>query len=1163
MAMNTTPNISLSILTKPNGILTKKLNLVGGRVESDSSECRMSSGIAKRITTNLKDLPALFSSLSNNQCVTTGWVDSDQQTVELMSRDKFDSKSYSYPAQTMPHGTYATRTLSSFTQQNASLIMFDYDDDASSPFKIDSPQDFIDALSKVIPDFDKISYVRTYSSSSAVYDAKTGETLKPASGFHIWMAIKDGSDLQRFGTALEKRLWLAGLGYIKVSKRNANLLTRTIVDTAVFSPERLCFEAGAVVTDDSIEQRLPSPEWNERAISSLDTSLVPDLSEMEERNYHTIILNEKLSDNVVRIKGEIKQNLAREIVHQAQMSGRLLAQTQAMKMVDNLEKHILPPFHTIYFEDGSQATILEIVANPAFYDGKECLDPIREDKGFGRSKVYANMDQAVPRPVIHSFVEGSRNFDLLNSLKLLHTKTEDEEFMQLRELVTEYENQDSEYFKPIELSPGINLIKGEKGTGKTVTVSQTIKETNLSVLGVTPRIGLTQTMAKDFELACYNEDEMQETHVLRSQRRLAICYDSLHKMAGQYFDIVVADEIIQIMRHVKSSSVKYKFICLNVLRSLILNAKYVIMMDADISADYLGLLQDPDLGCCKLNVDIKLTYNHYKPAKEQKRKIFNYVQDDGSEDEVAWGLSLLDYTKHNGTFIATNSRANAYNMANEILESWGNKIVLEQGHFITEYNGRRVITITSDNSGLKEVADFVKNINENLRPSDVFIASPSLGTGVSIKTVNGKSLFNRVYFRFTKRAGNTSADCSQHIARIRGCTELHGVIIDTKKLDETDPETIIDQEVYGRVKAVDSSVRAKDLNFDVYQNKYVFADNNWAQWFGRMTSFENADRNEFGEAFLNRLETEGYTIEPTIVYLTNSERKDKKELTKRIREDQKDRETELVIESPLINDDEKLALEAKTQHTVAEKRLLLKRITADHFGQYNQDGLAELLELSKANLKNRRMGLYFGMNTETLLITDLANRIDPEKMHIEKTTHYVRQKLILNIAELVGVTLDEDGLPVSDGQPLKDGIKAKVYNYLRERQEDVKTLLGVSVKYHDTMQGMATVVGNVLKSIGLKTVRKNFKVPSGIMKIPKICPDALLVLRNDIVLARLNSPERLLQPLTEPPQAIASYVANYAAGMPHKAAKEHRYISQLNPTEASLFSTFVGRISSI
>ena len=144
--------------------------------------------------------------------------------------------------------------------------------------------------------------------------------------------------------------------------------------------------------------------------------------------------------------------------------------------------------------------------------------------------------------------------------------------------------------------------------------------------------------------------------------------------------------------------------------------------------------------------------------------------------------------------------------------------------------------------------------------------------------------------------------------------------------------------------------------------------------------------------------------------------------------------------------------------TMPEKRQLLKKVTADHFGQYNQDGLAELLALTKANLKNRRMGLYLGMNVETLFVTDLANRLDQEKMHIEKTTHYARQKLILSVAGLIGITYDQDGLPVSDGEPLKDGVKAMVYNYLRDHKDDVKTLLGVTVKHHDTMQGIATTL---------------------------------------------------------------------------------------------------------
>lgn len=1154
------PQVSLSIITKPSGILTKKLSVQQGRVISDSSECRISSAVANRITLPFDQVPQLLKELGNNQCCATGWANTDHTQVELMSRDKFESKHYQFPVQELPHGVYATRTLDSFTQKGQSLIMFDYDDDEACPYKINCPEQFIELLSQVIPDFNKTTYIRTFSTSSGVYDRTTGVCLKEAAGFHLWMVVPDGSDIQRFGEVLEKRLWLAGLGYIKVSTKNANLNIRTVIDTAVFSPERLVFEAGAVISDESIEQRLPSPEYNAKQYNLLDTKRLPNLSDLEEKSYQTAILNAKLADHVVKTKNEIKQRIADDFVVKAQMAGRIIPRSQAMRMVENLERHILPPFHIIYFADGSQATVMDIVANPMAFDGRECLDPIREDKGHGRSKIFANLDQAVPKPQIHSFVEGGRNFDLMASMKLLHVKTVDEEFTALRDLVTTYQSQDSEYFKAIELKPGINLIKGEKGTGKTFTIAETIRATELSVLGITPRIGLTETVSDDFGLSCYNDEKFKESHVLRSQKRLAICYDSIHKIAGQYFDIVVIDEIIQVMRHVKSSSVKFKFVCLNVLRSLILNARYVVMMDADISADYLGLLRDPDLGCCKQNVDINLILNHYKPAQRQGRKIYNYIDLEDKADEEAWGINLLEYVKDKGTFIATNARTQAYNVANEVLESWGLNVTLEQGHFITEVNGRRVITITSDNSGLSEVAQFVSNINKNLRPTDVFISSPSLGTGVSVNKREGKPVFERVYCRFTKRAGNTSADCSQHIARIRGCTEFHNIIIDTLEWQETDPELIVAQEIYGRVKAVDGYVRSNDLNFDPYMNKYVFADNNWGQWFGLMVSFENLDRNEFGLNFLTRLEQEGYTIETVKSEIAPEARTKKHEQTKRVKTKQKELETQLTVDSPLLTDEEKAELDAKSQLTVDEKRQMLKRSTADAFGEYNQDGLEGLLRLSKAALKYRRSGLYFGMNSETLLLTDLSNRLDHEKMHIEKTVHYPRWSLMISLASILGITLDNDKLPHSNGAVINDGVKVAFYNRLREEKEDVKTLLGINVGYHKEMHGISTVVGNAAKAMGLKLIRKSHKGPNGEIKVRVVCQESLATLRSDILRARAYSPSPLHTTLAEPPHSLVNYVAQYNAGMPERAPREHRYLSQLNDYEFDLLHKFIKRV---
>lgn len=1155
------PNISLSVLTKPNGILTKRLSLENGFVKSDASECKMNTGLADKVTLPFDQLPQLLAQLSSSQCITTGWVDSQQTRVELMSRGQYDAKNYNYPAQHLPHGTYATRTLDSFTQEGQSLIMFDYDDDPACPHRITSPEEFIHSLSKVIPNFDQVSYIRTYSSSSAVFNAHTNECIKPANGFHLYMVVNNGKDLQRFGEALEKRLWLAGYGYIKVSKKSASLLTRTIVDTAVFSPERLVFEAGAVIADENIYQKLPHPEFIEKNIQTLNTESVLSLTEEEERFFQSVVLNEKNSDKVVAEKREVKHRVAEELVAKGQAAGKLISLQQARRMVDILEKQILPPFQTIYFEDGTQATVLEIVANPAFYDGKDCLDPLREDKGYGKAKVYANLDQAMPRPQIHSFVEGGRSFDLMSSMRLLHVKTLDEELTSLQELVTDYTEQNSRYFQPIELKPGINLIKGEKGTGKTYTIAQTIKETELSVLGVTPRILLTKSMSESFGLSCYNDDEMNDSHVLLSQRKLAVCYDSLHKLAGQHYDIVIIDEIIQVMRHVKSSSVKYKFICLQVLRTLIMNARYVVMMDADISADYLQLLKDPELGCCKANMDIHLVVNTCKPAKEEGRKVYNYIDGEEKPDETAWSLDLIDYVENNGTLVATNSKAATYTLAQEVLESWGLKTTVEQGHFITEHEGRRVITITSDNSGDALVTDFIKDINQELRPTDVLLASPSLGTGVSVDAVEGKPFFSKIFGRFTKRAGNTSADCSQHIARIRQCHEYHLLLVDTAEWQETEPDTIVEREIFGRVKTVDLNVCKKDLNFDPNTNRYVFADNCWGAWFGQMTSFENIDRNEFGTNFLARLEQEGYTIEVITKAIDPALRTKKSDQQKRIKQEQRDYEVQLTIDSPLITDEEKAELDKKTQLTIEEKRLVLKKHTADTFGEYNKEGLEELLSLSDAKLKYRRQGLYFGMNPETLLITDLANRLDSEKQHIEKTVHYNRWSFMKYISSLLGVTIDTQGNAHYNDAFINDGVKSAVYNVLYERRDEVKVLFGRTIKYHKEPHSIATVVGNFIKDMGMKTKRENFQGPNGRIKVPKICMDSLSQLSFDIKRAQQGSPRELFRPLEEVPHVLMNYVAQLNAGTPHKAAKEHRYLSALNEFEANMFQNFVERIS--
>jgi hypothetical protein len=97
------------------------------------------------------------------------------------------------------------------------------------------------ALACVLPMIAKTARVVRPSTSSALRNATTGERYRGSGGLHLYSLVEDGTDIPRFIKALFERLWLAGLGWITVSACGA-LLTRSIVDVAVASPERLVFE---------------------------------------------------------------------------------------------------------------------------------------------------------------------------------------------------------------------------------------------------------------------------------------------------------------------------------------------------------------------------------------------------------------------------------------------------------------------------------------------------------------------------------------------------------------------------------------------------------------------------------------------------------------------------------------------------------------------------------------------------------------------------------------------------------------------------------------------------------------------------------------------------------------------------------------------------------
>ena len=160
------------------------------------------------------------------------------------------------------------------------LLLLDYD----PPKGADAlkPGALRDLLIQAVPVLAKCEMLISSSASSYIYRTRDGECLKGPGGMHVFVPVDDARDITAIGAAIDRRCWLAGLGYVENSKSGATLL-RSIVDTSVWQPERLSFDAGADCGA-GLEQRRPSPlHWAGQDLSFADVLLSDKEAEVVEQ----------------------------------------------------------------------------------------------------------------------------------------------------------------------------------------------------------------------------------------------------------------------------------------------------------------------------------------------------------------------------------------------------------------------------------------------------------------------------------------------------------------------------------------------------------------------------------------------------------------------------------------------------------------------------------------------------------------------------------------------------------------------------------------------------------------------------------------------------------------------------------------------------------------
>ena len=239
-----TSTAQITVFTSDNAPLCKRFTLKGDTIAKTTLATLYAGEAQVAPAATAADLAAILDSLNHRQAIAAGVLKRGRATsITTATKEGWGS---------------VARSLSNFTfPKGKGWLLWDYDDKTMPPevqARIDALGGPVAALFHIWPEARQAAHVIRPSSSDGI-TAPNHAKLKSA-GLHGFFLVQDVSQSRAILGTLEARAWAAGLAWVALSKSGA-LLHRSIIDTAVGSPERLIFEAPPIL--DAPVIRLPRP----------------------------------------------------------------------------------------------------------------------------------------------------------------------------------------------------------------------------------------------------------------------------------------------------------------------------------------------------------------------------------------------------------------------------------------------------------------------------------------------------------------------------------------------------------------------------------------------------------------------------------------------------------------------------------------------------------------------------------------------------------------------------------------------------------------------------------------------------------------------------------------------------------------------------------------
>ncbi len=583
---------------------------------------------------------------------------------------------------------------------------------------------------------------------------------------------------------------------------------------------------------------------------------------------------------------------------------------------------------------------------------------------------------------------------------------------------------------------GLIFIKSPMGTGKTVFIRklfELLQQRGETGIYTCPSIALTRQMRDELR----NKDGLNVIHysdaggcdlTLVSNFVGITTINSVWRFGGVKPHAVIIDESEQLLPVITSKIIDYPQSIMDYLRELCLNARTVILCDAQ-----MGKLTVDTMQRIKPNVDSLLIHNVFQTAKDKRVTMLSTKGEFWAKLE-----QLLNEGKK--VYISTSSKHEARALA-ELMKH--------------RYPTIACLTLVANDEDDVTLSVKLENIDEEVRKHQVVIASPVVSSGVSID-VEHFDVIMGYYLPHTPYTPSL-VTAVQQLGRVRKVKELYVFFQDRQSPSlETDPAKLLQDEIEASRKVLRKAGLYTEYLLDVVPEKLPAHV---------LMHYENEAKQNLldrqpKESFLFLLDEEGYQIafEPENPVAS----KHGGLLRAEYRGIAKAKYHNAIAAAPEMHIDDVAELKRKTNKT-KENYLSMSKAEACHFM------VVESKDFTAAHSELWASGLQSKINRLELLKThdDLVSKRDIEAREkaVEKSTELTDFKPLQSQKWIDSVVLsaffDEEGKPYEEVHNASPSvIKARDTllrdeNLLRLKRINVGQLRMYPLKVlNDQMRGM-------------------------------------------------------------------------------------------------------------